>query len=144
MIAYDLDGTLAVQPPPNVKKWGLMKGPERKARQAFLLEHYRTADMIMNPPQEEFIVITARKGTPEIMQITWEWMDIYFKNRVKEIYFLDRPRTVPNVVEFKSGVIKDCRVHTFYEDNVRVLKGIKRKCPDVMLYVVDSGTVSLF
>ena len=39
IVSYDMDGVLALNPPPNIKKWGHMNGAERKARKE---EIYRT------------------------------------------------------------------------------------------------------
>jgi hypothetical protein len=44
IVSYDMDGVLALNPPPNIKKWGHMNGDERRARKEFLYDWYNSAE----------------------------------------------------------------------------------------------------
>ena len=125
ILGYDFDGVLAEGPPPNVKKWGLMNGAERNARKVSVLEHYRNAKQLFKP-SGQFHVITARKGEPEIIQVSKQWLIDKLPGQVLGVHFLKGSRTVENAGIFKYSVIKEQNITHFYEDNIKVLKVIRK------------------
>lgn len=137
-VAYDLDGVLAVAPAPNVKKWGLMKGPERVARVAALEEHYRTVTRILNP-QERFSVISARKESTRA--VTEDWLRQQYGERVIKVWLLSVARSVENVVEFKSGILNNFGFQKFTEDNLPVLRAIARRTPRCNCFYFDGAKI---
>ena len=139
IVTYDMDGVLALNPPPNIKKWGHMNGAERSARKEFLYNWYENAELLYTPKEEQFHVISARKKDQRTWEITKNWLNKYFPNRVLSINLLNVPRTVKNVVEFKSSAIKEIQSTAHTEDNKRVLVGIKKMCPEVKLYFWEKG-----
>lgn len=140
-VAYDLDGVLAQGPPRARVKWGLMKGPERTARRKALLDWYTTAPGILHP-SDSFWVITARKDDPDVRAITERWLFNKFDNRVLGLSMLSVSRTIPHVIAFKASVLKMIDACVFVEDNLTVLRGLKRAgVPQQLLYFDGTSTV---
>lgn len=141
---YDCDGVLCVAPTPSNKKWGKMKGHERKAHQAKLLDHYSKARPLLKPPQLQFAVITARKDVPDVRAITEAWLKSKHPKRKPQLYMLDAPRCHRNVVEFKAQIIRRLELTDYVEDNLRVLKGLRNKVSNVRLWYFDGKRLEVF
>lgn len=140
IVSYDIDGVLAAQPPASEKKWGHMGGAERKARKDFLYDWYENAERLLLPKEAEFFAISARKREPRVFEITRTWLNKYYGNRVKGFYLLGTSRTIENVVKFKSEMVIELGVKRHYEDNKKVLKGMRKLLPaDVELYFWERG-----
>lgn len=139
--AFDLDGVLADKPPFSEKKWGRMNGAERKARKQYLLYFYANAKPLIKWDGES-VVITSRKM--EASNITVEWFLKYY-NKIPKIYFLNESRNIENVVEFKAEYLKLHKITDFYEDNKKVLAGLKKVYPECNYhYVSETQEISPF
>lgn len=139
-VSYDIDGVLAAQPPANDKKWGHMDGTERRARKDFLYDWYTNAEKLIEPAEQEFYAISARKREPRIHTITKDWLNKYYGKRVLAFYLLGTSRTVENVVRFKSETVLELGVQRHYEDNKKVLRGMRKVLPpEVELYFWERG-----
>jgi hypothetical protein len=139
-VSYDIDGVLAEQPPPNEKKWGMMNGSERKARQEFLIDWYANATQLLNPNETEFYAISARKREPRVWDATKTWLNKYYGNRVLGFYLLSDSRTVQNAVNFKTQTVLELGVQRHYEDNKKVLRGMRKLLPqEIELYFWERG-----
>ncbi len=139
--AFDLDGVLAEKPPLPNKTWGNMNGLERTMRKAFLLDFYYNAKPLI-PWDKESIVITSRKS--EAANATMSWFLKHYQ-KMPHIYFLDKSRNIANVVAFKLNAIKMNHITDFYEDNKKVLKGLKEKHPECNYhYVSETQEISPF
>jgi hypothetical protein len=139
-VSYDIDGVLAAQPPANDKKWGHMDGAERRARKEFLYDWYANAEKLIEPVEQEFYAISARKREPRIHTITNDWLNKYYSKRVLAFYLLGTSRTVENVVRFKSETVLELGVQRHYEDNKKVLRGMRKILPpEVELYFWERG-----
>lgn len=140
IVSYDIDGVLAEQPPPNAKKWGHMNGEERRARKEFLHDWYTNAGKLIIPKEATFHTISARKREPRIYNITKAWMDANYPDQVLSITLLDNTRTVENVVKYKAQTVLDLGVQRHYEDNKKVLRGMRKILPpEVELYFWEKG-----
>lgn len=140
IVSYDIDGVLAEQPPPSNKKWGKMKGDERKNRKNFLLSWYMEAKPLLNPKEQTFHAISARKNEETILKITNYWLKKYYPDRVLSFHLLNTSRNIENVVEFKANTILRLNVKRHYEDNKTVLKGLKKQLPSfIELYFWEKG-----
>lgn len=140
IVSYDIDGVLAAQPPANEKKWGHMDGAERRARKEFLYDWYANAEKLIEPAEQEFYAISARKREPRIHTITKDWLNKYYGKRVLAFYLLGTSRTVENVVQFKSETVLELGVQRHYEDNKKVLRGMRKVLPpEVELYFWERG-----
>lgn len=140
--AYDFDGVLAEAPPHPAKKWGLMKGPERAARKAQLLEHYARARPLLTPETRSFAVITARSQWAK--PVSMDWLKRYYAGRW-ELWTLLEARTIPNVVAFKAQALRDYGATDFAEDNVTVVRALRRALPAcrIWLYTPATGELAL-
>jgi hypothetical protein len=140
IVSYDIDGVLAAQPPASEKRWGKMNGDERKERKSFLNDWYRNAEWLLIPLEEKFHTISARKLEPAIYNITEKWLSDRYGERVLSINMLRENRTVENVVKFKSNVILELGIERHYEDNKKVLRGMRKLLPSsVELYFWEKG-----
>lgn len=140
IVSYDIDGVLAAQPPANEKKWGHMNGAERKARKEFLYNWYTNAEKLIEPVEETFYAISARKREPRVYDITNEWLNKYYPKRVISFHLLGESRTVANVIQYKSNKVLELGVKRHYEDNKKVLRGMRKILPsEIELYFWERG-----
>ncbi|NBP55469.1 hypothetical protein EBU71_02815 [bacterium] len=142
IVSYDMDGVLALNPPPNIKKWGHMNGAERKARKEFLYDWYNSAEPLYKPTEDKFHVISARKKDQRTWEITMNWLNKYFPGRVLSLSLLNVPRTVNNVVKFKNDAINSVGAVEHTEDNKKVLKGILKINKNIKLYFWEKNMVN--
>lgn len=129
IVAYDLDGVLAVNPPMAEKSWRFMNGIERSQRKEFLSKFYKNAQKLYEPKEEKFVVITARKS--EHKNVTVFWLKENFPERIGGLYMLSTSRTIENVIIFKSGVLRKIGASCFVEDNIKVVKGLRKVLPEM-------------
>ncbi len=139
MIAYDFDGVLATTMKWDFKPWSRMTGVERRARQQVMLNQYANALPLFNPPEERFCVITARKHTADVVAVSDAWLAKNFPGRVITVRYLFLPRTIENVVTFKSHVLKSIEAVEFTEDNRKVLAGVRKALPELKLHFFDGS-----
>lgn len=142
IVSYDMDGVLALNPPPNIKKWGHMNGAERKARKEFLYDWYNSAELLYKPTEDKFHVISARKKEQRTWEITMNWLNKYFPGRVISLSLLNVPRTVNNVVKFKNDAINSVGAVEHTEDNKKVLRGISKINKNIKLYFWEKNMVN--
>jgi len=110
-----------------------MKGIERKRRESFLITWYQSCGKLFNI-NEPIIAISARKNTPLIRHITKLWLEKNYPN-VVSFYLLNNSRTIENVINFKSCIINQENITEHYEDNMKILKGIRKNVsPNVKLF----------
>ena len=142
IVSYDIDGVLAEQPPQSPKKWGQMNGAERQQRKKYLYHWYANANRLLNPLENEFFAISARKSDPVVFGITNRWLDAHFPGRVKRCFLLQDSRTVENVIQFKSSVIQSYGIQRHYEDNKVVLRGMRKILPkNIELFFWEKGMI---
>jgi len=139
IVSYDIDGVLAEQPPPNEIKWGRMNGQQRKDRKQFLNYWYQNANKLLQPKENKFYAISARKNEQTIYAITKQWLNKNYPNQVIDLYLLLKSRSVENVIEFKGAVIKHFKIQRHYEDNKKILKGLRKNLPNLELYFWKKG-----
>jgi hypothetical protein len=140
IVSYDIDGVLAAQPPPNEKKWGRMNGAERKARKEFLIDWYTNAEKLIEPAETTFHAISARKREPRVYESTKDWLNKYYPERVISFHLLGESRSVANVVAYKSSKVLELGVSRHYEDNKKVLRGMRKILPsEIELYFWERG-----
>lgn len=143
IVSYDIDGVLAAQPPANTIKWGRMNGEQRRARKEFLNDWYASAERLIEPVENTFHAISARKAEDKIQQITRNWLDQNYPNRVISFHLLTTTRSVENVVKFKSEKMIDLGIQRHYEDNKKVLRGMRKILPpEIELYFWQKGMIT--
>lgn len=147
--AFDLDGVIALlnfdpKHPTCQKSWSNKNGEERKAYKEYVKSLYRNATLGLDPrnivdPMKPIIIITARKADDDVIAMTMEWLKekgVAYHPGGLRCHFLDKGRTVKNVIAFKSKWLKEYAIEEFFEDNKKVLKGISENVPGVNLNYV--------
>ena len=129
IVSYDIDGVLAEKPPASEVKWGKMKKEERDARRHFLCYWYKNASPLLIPKEDKFYAISARKNDMETAGATKMWLNKYYNTRVLGLCLLSESRTIENVVKFKSKMVSSLNIKRHYEDNKKVLKGMRAILP---------------
>lgn len=138
--AYDLDGTLCNTMPKPPKAWGKMMGTERNAWKQKLLQEYQKAVPLLIPPEnQKFIVISARKNDIEVHKITLNWLFTFYKKNLTGLFLLEDSRSIENVVNFKTKILKNYFVNDFVEDNWQVVKGIRKLAPEKTIWHYKNG-----
>ena len=140
VIAYDFDGVLAVKPTVTGPAWSRLKGHEREARKMDLLTHYMAAEPLLRP-EGKFHVITARKSDANVVDISLEWLDKHYPNQVEQVHFLDKARTMENVINFKARILHELGAAHFTEDNKAVLRGLAVYGVPAQLWFWKSGMI---
>jgi hypothetical protein len=125
-IAFDLDGVICEKPIDFGVSFFKMTGQQRKNRDEYLLKHYTIANPLFIPLEKEFIIITARKEKLQTVNATEYWCDKYLLGKKFKIFFLQKARCIKNVAEFKNKIIEQNNISEFSEDNMKVLKAIKK------------------
>ena len=106
------------------ENYGRLNGSDRAQRQLELLNLYSTARLMFRPTPGD-VIITARKGTDEVVSVTHTWMLMNGLPDDVPVFYLQKARTLENVIEFKARVINQLRLEDYYEDNLHVLKGLQ-------------------
>lgn len=142
--AYDLDGVLASGPPESNKPWRYMNGVERAERKRLVLEAYLNAHQLLDPPERQFHVVTARKDEPAIRKATEDWLFKHFGSRILSISMLKESRSIENVVKFKGSVLTALGATKFTEDNMKVLRGIQKdhQRAELILFYFDGSKLN--
>jgi hypothetical protein len=139
IVSYDLDGVLAKIPKVDHKKYRFMNGKERKEYKQKLLKGYLIASKLYEPKEDNFYVISARKMEQVIYFISKDWLSRNFGERVLALHLLDKSRTYENVIRFKAETIKKLGIERHYEDDEKVLKGIRKCLPEVELFLIKEN-----
>lgn len=142
-VGYDFDGVLAEGPPLASKSWMRMNGPERAARKLFLLDWYRSAQQLFVPPENDFLVITARKDEPLIRAASMEWLVRHLRGKRTLLFMLQESRSIEAAVRFKAGVIQQYALEEFTEDNKKVVTLLRKECPKTKIWLYHKGERSL-
>lgn len=140
--AYDMDGVICEAPKENEKSFFKMNGVERKERNAYLRHHYAYAAPLHIPAEESLIIITARKFHKPVQNFTRFWTTKHLRGKEIQIHFLREARTIKNVAKFKNRVIAELGITDFVEDNLRVLKEMKKQGTTALrLHYFENGAM---
>jgi len=139
IIGFDLDGVLCEKQ--NIykpKSWRYMNGEERRQYQARRAQHIRTAkpSVINAPLFKECIdpvIITGRKLKDK--PGTEEWVNRY-TDKEPTIYYLEGEKTRQNMIKHKAATINKLGVEVYYEDDIKIIRGLYRLCPDTRFILV--------
>jgi hypothetical protein len=140
IVSYDIDGVLADKPPASNLKWGKMNGEQRQERKKFLVDWYINATPLIQPKEEKFYAISARKLEPNVFDATEKWLNTHYTNRVIDFFLLRESRTVENAARFKASIVCELGIMRHYEDNKKVLKEMRKHIPNnVELFFWEVG-----
>ena len=137
MVGYDLDGILRSEGPGRSKPFMKQTGEERRAFDDERREHCKVAECLMLPPDDEpYVIIT---GSPRKFRAETEaWLaEKGFCNFTIE--FIDRSRTRQNMIAFKAEKIQQYGVTTFYEDDPKIVRALRRRCPGLEVIYIESS-----
>lgn len=144
LYAFDMDGVLAEGPPAREKKWSQMNGPERNHALDQAVVWYRNAGQLFVPEVEGFHVITARKDRPDVRAVTEQWLADRFGARILGVHMLSGSRTIEKVSEFKSETLLKIGATDFHEDNVAVVRAMRKILRGrVRVWLYAEGKLSL-
>jgi hypothetical protein len=120
-----MDGVLTEPPPQHETSWRHMKGPERQAWKAHMIDFYRTARPLFVPAETNFHVISARKDQPDVRELTRGWLAANLPERVASLTLFTGSRSIENVVAYKAATILALGIRDFTEDNPKIVKGLR-------------------
>lgn len=139
IVGYDFDGVLAVQPPDTGIPWRKMNGAQRKEKKDWLIRWYTNAPQLFIPNENEFVVITARKNTPEIFEISVNWLRQRLPGKSFNLEMLKESRNIENVVAFKSEVINRYGLKDYTEDNRVVVNALRKTVTTCRVWHFKNG-----
>jgi len=127
LIGFDLDGVLVPSRPPRNKPFFKQTGAERAAHDRVRRAHYRSARLLM-APWGRYVIISGRpvRYQPE----TDRWLS---ENGLhpEGVYLMDATVTRRAQIEHKAAVIRRLGVRTFYEDDPKIVRALRRDLGDV-------------
>jgi len=133
MTGYDLDGTICSKMSYNISYFKANRA-ERRAIDVIKEIHYRAAKLILTPLEKEYVIITSRK--PKHSTITFKWLK-KATLEPKEIYFMGLSRTRNNMIEYKSNKINELGLKKYYEDDSKIARALRKKCPSTEVIEVE-------
>ena len=131
-VGYDLDGTICEKSEIN-KKYMYCSGEERKQYKLIREYHMKTAKLVLKPKEEEYYIITSRK--PENRSVTMQWL-LRANLKPLKVYFMDSPRKRTNMIKYKADLINKLNLVKYYEDDEKIAKSLKRKCPFTQIKLI--------
>lgn len=134
-----MDGVLAVGPQQNETPWRHMKGLQRKAHLDSLIEWYANAPRIYAPSEPAFLIVTARKNSAAVREATLNWIHGAFPNQIVTLEMLDKSRSIENVVEFKTAVLRKYQVEDYTEDNRKIVNALRKTVPKCRVWHFKNG-----
>lgn len=135
-VAYDFDGVLCEKPMPYITK-----APN------LLAFFYKTAAVNSWFPtnKQDTLIITARLDKDINKLNTFKWLnDNNYQNY--KVFFYSKEwgqKSLKTIGNYKASVILQNKVEIYFDDNLDLLKIIKKKCPLVKLYFVNNATQTL-
>lgn len=134
LIGYDLDGVICENSPKRKKPFFKQNSAERAEYKKERLNHCNNAELKLRPTGN-FIIITARKTTPEKVA-TLRWLE---KNELKPqaIYFLDRAKTRENIIKFKADIINKNNLTAYYDDDYKICNKLIKLCENTIISHYD-------
>lgn len=132
---YDIDGVICELFKPD-KPFRLCNSEERKILKKLKTFHMKTAKKLRDTEGLEIYLITGRKNKDR--EITLEWLR---KNNIKfhKLLMLQASRTRENMIGHKKNMIEYYNIDTFFEDDPKIVKKLKKLLPKVNFVYVDSS-----
>lgn len=133
MIGYDLDGVIANTNKPQAKEFYRDNKIDWKEYNKEVYKAYKHSVLIRNP-KGSFYIITGRSKM--FRRITFKWLE---EKGVKPIqaYFIDRKRTLENMIKFKVEKIKELNITEFYEDEPKIARELS-KLTNIKIYLTKN------
>jgi uncharacterized HAD superfamily protein len=126
IIAYDFDGVLCPMAKRD-KPFFKQSGEERKIYNFLKLEYIKNAPLIFKPKEKNFYIISARRERFRLE--TEEWLKKHNIKPIETILMENISLTFEHCVEHKLNWLKKLKVNKFYEDDVKIVRYLKKKLP---------------
>lgn len=123
LYGYDLDGTLCESCPPRDKPYSQQSGTERKLYEQVRQGHMFNARVLLSP-KRPFVIITGR-SKKKSQAITWLWLKMN-KLYPQAVFFLEAPRTRPNMIAHKVGWCQTMGITKFFEDDPKIVSAMRK------------------
>lgn len=134
-IGYDLDGVICSNRKLSGTSYRKMNGQQRKEYIRQKIEHYKNAKLLGISLPKKFYIITGR--TEKYEGITRSWLK---KNNINplELYMNTEGGLAQDHIKHKVKKIKELGLTRYYEDSLRIYKGLKKEClnTDIVLVLV--------
>lgn len=125
--AYDLDGVLMPYLSRS-KSYKEQSPSERKIYEEIKKYHFKISKVFVYPLEPEFYIITSRRKRYENLTKTW----LEKKNiRPKELVMMEGSLTFNKIVSYKLNKLKEYKIERYYEDDLKIVKYLKKRLPDV-------------
>lgn len=141
IIGTDFDGVLCKNHEIVHDKWNTMNKEKREKYKKDLKEnlikaipYYKNLELFR---EKMFVIITARHE--DMKKITDDWCS---KQELKPmaIYYMQKGNTLDNMIEHKINTILEHNIKVFYEDNPKIVKQLRKNCPDCTVVEVTNET----
>ena len=136
MIGVDLDGTLAIlNPMPKSLRKRFLTGDERRLK-IRLYKQYRE-EAILNEAMkkgldgQDYYIITGRR--PKWQDLTIKWLSDNGLNPLGVFFFDEKEKTREEIIKYKARLIKNLNITTYYEDDEKVVEGLRNLCPKTQI-----------
>jgi len=138
--AYDLDGVLCSMPH-REKSFRTQNKAERDSYEQRKIEWFSQTPCLWNP-QRPFTIISGRRE--KYWTETEAWIQ---KHGLKctEMHMMTGSLTYENILNHKVKYIKELGIERFFEDDPKLVRGIRNKCPLVQVVLVprDASSVKI-
>jgi len=137
---FDLDGVLTVMPK-RPKPFFQQTGAERKVFTEKKLQWFLDAPCLWNPQRPGHLITGRRENR---RGLTEQWLSLN-SVRYKALHMMDTKKslTFDNIIEHKINKIKELGIKRYFEDDEKLVKGIRKACADVEVIHVPRDTNSV-
>jgi uncharacterized HAD superfamily protein len=130
---YDLDGVLCQ----NIQ-WS--KDCELKTKKELRPYFFKLTKKLRDTEGKEVYIVTSRKEKYRSNTMSWLKKNNIFYHK---LLMLEKARNRQNMIEHKLKAIQYYRIDTFYEDDPKIARQIKRKCPNVNVILVENDSSNI-
>jgi len=134
-IGYDLDGTIFPERPKRPKPFSRQSQSEREAFDEFLKEFYKTSKLVRRPRDNAYFITGRKKKFQTVTEKRLNELGIRFR----KVFYMDRPKTRQNLIEFKSEIINRLELDVYYEDDPLIAKELAKRCQDTAIILVSNS-----
>ena len=124
--AYDLDGVLCIMPKRKKSFFKQIK-EERDNYERDKIAWFRDTPCLWKP-HKPFYIISGRRQKYGL--VTDNWLQKH-SLQVIQSYFMEGSLTFENILNHKLKYLKLLRIERFFEDDLKLVKAIRKECPDM-------------
>jgi len=132
---YDLDGTIFPPWPKRPKPYFKQTAAERAAFDEICLEFCKRAPLVRRPRRLSFFITGRQKKFKQATERRLRELGVEFQR----VFYVDRPRTRKNLIDFKAETINKLKLDIFYEDDPLIAKELAVRCPNTAIVLVSDA-----